>query len=362
MKDETIKLIQLINENKSISEITSEMNLSKRQLFQRMTMLKQSGYVVDKNYYYNGDIKYSLSNPFTDSNKTNKLTINTPDNIKRIRMVLTSDSHYGNIQENLECTDRMFDYCINENINLIFHLGDFFEGVHPSLINTQKYHSTVEQIEKVLANYPIVDNILTVTLLGNHDASFWLDAGIDIKTILENRRHDIIPVGYEQGMVTINNFNFILEHPIDRVNVNSRKVKYNPNFSKIFLIGHSHRFKLKSKGNTLKVYIPSSSEYKNERDNCFLGTGIPSIIDAEFIINNQKITSGYFRQYILLNNQLIKIGEYETLVKISQEQPPKSKEVIIPKLYTCFTDNTITKEENKEKTRVLKLIDSIIDD
>ena len=38
------------------------------------------------------------------------------------------------------------------------------------------------------------------------------------------------------------------------------------------------------------------------------------------------------------------------------------KELIIPKLYTCFTVNTITKEENKEKTRVLKLIDSIIDD
>ena len=138
MKDETIKLIKLINENKSINEITSTMNLSKRQLFQRMTMLKQSGYIIDKNYYYNGDIIYSLKNPFANSNKPNKLTINTTDNLEKIRIILTSDSHYGSIKQNLECTDRMFEYCINENINLIFHLGDFFEGVHPNLINNQK--------------------------------------------------------------------------------------------------------------------------------------------------------------------------------------------------------------------------------
>ena len=336
MKDETIKLIKLINENKSINEITSTMNLSKRQLFQRMTMLKQSGYIIDKNYYYNGDIIYSLKNPFANSNKPNKLTINTTDNLEKIRIILTSDSHYGSIKQNLECTDRMFEYCINENINLIFHLGDFFEGVHPNLINNQKYNSTTEQIEKVLENYPMVDNILTVTLLGNHDASFWLDAGIDIKTILENRRHDIIPIGYEQGVVTIDSFNFVLEHPIERVNYNN--FTYNPNISKIYLHGHSHRFKLKTNGNYLDIKVPSSSGYKQENNLDFLGNGIPSIIDAEFTISGKKIVSGYFKQYILLNNQLIKIGEHEVLVKVCQLKKLQKK-VLTPKLSTCFEDD-----------------------
>lgn len=349
MSNETIELIKLVNENKSISEITKIMNLSKRQLFQRMTMLKQSGYLISKNYYYNGDIKYYLENPFNENIKLNSLTIETPEKLQKIRMVLTSDSHYGNILENLECTDKMFDYCTNQNINLIFHLGDFFEGVHPNFAKDQKYNSTQEQIEKTLSMYPMVDNILTITLLGNHDASFWLDAGIDIKTILANRRHDIIPVGYDNGKVKINDFNFILEHPINRANVNIKTTRYNPNYSKIFLKGHSHRFKLKSQGNTLKVYVPSSSQITKENEKDFLGVGIPSIIDAEFIIKANTIKQGNFSQYILLNNQLIKVGEYEILLKI-QQCNSKINETIKPALCTSFT-----KKEIEEGNKVKKL-------
>lgn len=155
ISNETIELIKLVNENKSISEITQIMNLSKRQLFQRMTMLKQNGYLISKNYYYNGDIKYYLENPFNKNIKSNSLTIQTPEKLQKIRMVLTSDSHYGNILENLECTDKMLDYCTNQNINLILHLGDFFEGVHPSFVKDQKYKCTQEQIEK---NIIIISN------------------------------------------------------------------------------------------------------------------------------------------------------------------------------------------------------------
>lgn len=193
----------------------------------------------------------------------------------------------------------------------------------------------------------MVDNILTITLLGNHDASFWLDAGIDIKTILENRRHDIIPVGYDNGIVKINDFNFILEHPIDRAGTNIKHHNCNPIYDKIFLHGHSHRFKLKSKGNTLNVYIPSSSQITNQNDKKFLGVGIPSIIDAEFTIKGNTIKQGNFSQYILLNNQLIKVGEYEILLKV-QQCNSKINEPIKPALYTSFTKKEI-EEENKVK-------------
>jgi len=97
MSNETELLIKLISENKSISEITNAMNLSKRQLFQRMSMLRQAGYLVDRKYHYNGEIKYCLSNPFNGSNKLNSLNIESPQDIQSIRIILTSDSHYGNI-------------------------------------------------------------------------------------------------------------------------------------------------------------------------------------------------------------------------------------------------------------------------
>ena len=152
MKEETIKLIELVNENRTLNEITSIMNLSKKQLFQKMTMLRQSGYLIDKEYYYNGDIRYNLGNPFNHS-EINHLTIKTKNNLDSIRIVSTSDSHYGNLKENLVCRDKIIDYCTNKGINLIFHLGDMFEGVIPERYSEQKYNSIQEQIQSVLSGF-----------------------------------------------------------------------------------------------------------------------------------------------------------------------------------------------------------------
>lgn len=351
MKEETLKLIQLVNENKTLNEITSIMNLSKKQLFQKMTMLRQSGYLIEKKYYYNGDIRYNLGNPFIKK-ELNHLTIETKDNLSSIRVVSTSDSHYGNIKENLICRDKILDYCTKSGINLIFHLGDLFEGVIPERYAEQQYNNIQEQIQSVLSGYPLVDNILTLTLLGNHDASFWLDAGIDIKTLLEAKRHDIVPIGYEKGLVTINGFDFLLLHPIKRINTENIEMN---KYRKILFHGHSHRFKIINHSSGLNIYVPSSSNLDNTINNKFLGTGIPSILDIEFIIKNNTITQAIINQYILYNNNLIKIGEFEEYMQILQprniEEIDNKKNIIKPTLYNCFTipirenDTDISNEE-----------------
>lgn len=355
MNEETLKLIKLINENKTLTEITSAMNLSKRQLFQRMAMIRQNGYLIDRKYYYNGTIEYALSNPF-NIDKTTETTIETPNDMRTTRMILTSDSHYGNIRENLICTDKMFDYCAKEDIHLILHLGDFFEGVAQNSLNEQKYKSTEEQIHQVLAKYPLVDNMLTVTLLGNHDASFWLDAGIDIKTILENRRHDIIPIGYEQGIVNIGNYQFVLKHPIVRGNIRGTSYDF-AKMSRIFLHGHSHRFKVIDQDYKLNIYVPSSSNMENEnRENTmFLGTGIPSIIDAEFIAESNETTTAIFKQYILINDNLVKIGEYTTNAQINRiPTTNRNMRTLTPYLSTCFDMEEQEKIIEETKTPVEK--------
>ena len=345
ISNETELLLKLINENKSILEIEKTMNLSKRQLFQRMTMLKQSGYLIDKKYFLNGDIKYYIKNPF-ELQTCNSLTLETPNNISSIRMLVTSDSHYGNIDENLTCRDLMVDYCVNQNINVILHLGDILEGVIPGSHHKQKYSSTQEQIQNFLTDYPMVDNLITVALLGNHDASFWFDAGIDIKTIIENRRHDIVPVGYEKGEVNINDFRFSLYHQINRINFLEIP---NSQFARINFKGHSHRFKLVNFQNNLGIYVPSSSNLGlgKEEKSIFLGTGIPSVLDIEFKIKGNTINCVIINQYMLVNNQLIKISEIQENVTITQNYKDKTLESIPePKFYTCF-------DEVEEKKKVL---------
>lgn len=347
----TQELIKLINENKSLSEISEITKLSRKQLFIKMSMLRQSGYLIGKEYNYNGEINYLLSNPFNQND--NKLYIKADDDIKSIRMILTSDSHYGNIKENLECTDKMFDYCVKENINLIFHLGDFFEGVLPNRYKMQKYSDVEEQIQKTFSNYPYVPNILTITCLGNHDASFWLDAGIDIKTILENRRHDIIPVGYAKGNVNIKGYNFIMKHQIERIGKSNLKNKKG-----ITLIGHSHKFSLNCQGagNKVEVYVPSSSNITQYNDS-YMNLAVPSIIDAEFILNKntQIITQGMFKQYILVNNQLILVGEQHLYLNIAAEKNSVVQEKIRkPNLYTSF--DIIEKRKKEEELSISKAI------
>lgn len=346
MKDETNLLINLINQNKSLQEITNIMNISKKQLFAKMAMLRQCGYLIDKKYYDNGKITYYLKNPF-EVKAHNILKIEPTTKTSTIRLVATADSHYGNIKESLKCTDKTFDYCTKNGINLILHLGDFFEGVCPNFINHQKYNSVTEQIQKTLSNYPLVDDILTITLLGNHDASFWLDAGIDIKTILENRRHDIIPIGYEQGELHINNYSLLLNHPINRVeDVDFDKSPY----SRISFIGHSHRFKIVNKQRKIDIYVPSSSNITSKSD-MFLGNGIPSILDAELIVTGNVINKVIINQYILYNNTLIKVGELEENVTIPRmtEEDYLSHSEIKPKLKTCFDESEEEFDKSEEE-------------
>lgn len=353
--NETQLLIKLVNENKSLQEITRALNISKKQLFQKMTMLRQSGYLIEKEYYYNGDIRYNLANPFNQK-EPNHLTIKTKDNLESIRIVSTSDSHYGNLKENLICRDKIIDYCTNTGINLIFHLGDLFEGVIPARYPEQKYSSIQEQIQSVLSGYPLVDNILTLTLLGNHDASFWLDAGIDIKTVLESKRHDIVPIGYEKGCITIDGFDFLLLHPTRRIK--TENIEEN-RYRKILFHGHSHRFKLTNYSSGLNIYVPSSSDIDNTINNAFLGIGIPSILDLEFIIKNNTIITAIVNQYILHNNSLIKVGEFEENLHTSQPRSTNNiedlKNIKKPTLETCFSmieqisnSSYDDKEPNKE--------------
>lgn len=226
-----------------------------------------------------------------------------------------------------------FEYCDKEKINLILHAGDFFEGVIPHSKDKQKYNSVEEQIYKTIENYPLVDNILTITCLGNHDASFLLDAGIDIKTILENTRHDIIPVGYGQGRVKILENKFILKHQIDRVNMN-----YTQYDKAIFLNGHSHNFSTKFSGGSLSINIPSSS--------CLGGPnflGIPSILELTLKVTPEQnqIINGNIKHLMLINNKLVKVGEQNINYKIGSLEKDKKVKELHPKLYTCFSNDDL---------------------
>jgi len=302
MKEEMQLLIELVKQNKTLNEISNILNLSNKQIFTKLSMLRSNGYLIDKKYYYNGEIRYSLHNPFNSSQSNFKII--TDENTSKIRVVLTSDTHLGHINDELQCINNMTEYCINNDIHIVLNLGDFFEGMYKSREKQAKFLRPEEQISYALRNYPYDKNILNFVLLGNHDTTFFTNYGIDIKTILEERRHDIIPVDYGYGEINIGGAQFRLQHPLS-----SEIAPKIPNTIKktIILKGHSHKFKITSDNrNHMVINVPSLSSVPTSGLEI-----IPSIIDMEVEIKNNTICDQYFRQFIFINNKPVCIGEFQ---------------------------------------------------
>ena len=341
MKDETIKLIKLINSNKTLNEISSITGLTNKQLFIKFSMLKQMGYSIAREYNYNGEINYALDNPF-NIKPNNEITIKTPTNTKKIRAIITGDTHLGHMDDSIESAEIMTNYCIKEGIHNIFHAGDFFHGIYPGATKNIKISDPFEQIQYGLSNYPYDKSILTYICLGNHDASFWIEDGLDIKNILLERRHDLVPIGYGIGKINILNNSIYLHHPIERIGIVSSGQQ---NITRNIIIkGHSHKFKVDTGSAHATIYAPTLSTV-NTNNIGYTTTIYPSMIDMELTINEFGITGIYLQHFMIINNQLIRVGEIENPCINVYHKQVKSENTcnIKPKL------TTINTQENKKR-------------
>ncbi|MBE6157457.1 MAG: hypothetical protein E7160_01530 [Firmicutes bacterium] len=356
MKDSTILLLKMIKDGRTLNEISEALNLSNKQLFMRLSMLKHSGFNFDKVYNYNGDIQYAFDNQINFNENTyihrQEKNVIVPEDTKTIRAVLISDTHIGNVKEELALIDRVMDYCAKEDIHIILHAGDFFEGIYCNKYKKNcKYSDPREQISYGLNAYPYDKNILTFALLGNHDATFWLRHGIDIKTILEERRHDIIPIGYGYGEMTIGGCRIRMKHEISRKGIS---IIPSQNISnKIVLKGHSHKYKVVHSDNSLTVYVPTASRVETDS----VQSPIPSIIDMKLTLKNNKVTKECFEQYIFIDNKLVRVSENNYSIKLELENKKhQEREMKIkwkyPKLkkFTCSDSDEIIENINYEET------------
>lgn len=344
MGHDTVLLLRMITEGKTLNEMSSILGLSNKQLFMRLSMLRNSGYLFNRYYNYDGNISYSISNPF--ESQPNNINIEIEDDLQTIRALLISDTHLGNVNDNIGCLDSMIEYCTKEGIHIIFHAGDFFEGIYRTR-NNSKYITAQEQLSYALKVYPYDKNILNITVLGNHDASFWSEYGIDVKTVLEERRHDIITLGYEYGEIYIGPCKFSLQHPL--IASNSPKNYQNM----INLRGHSHKFKIIPTTNGLLIYVPTISKVPTHSN----PTPIPSMIDMTLKIKNEIIYDEYFQQFLFIDNKPYRISElqyYIPIDKIFSENLSQKHSVI-----HHLKDNL--KLDNEEKSVAKQMNQTVLD-
>lgn len=292
MSDLTLKLLDLIKQEKTVNEIAEILNLSNKQIYNLITTIRNKGFDFARKYYSNGNIIYKpKTNIFPFNNSVNLFT--TPEE-QTITILAISDLHIGNQLERIDLLNKIYDYCIQEGIHIIINGGDLIDGAVNTLNAPIKiYDNVMEQIEYLMKIYPFDKNILNFTLLGNHDYSALQHAGQDLSIILQSYRHDIIPIGYEFGKINIKNSSIHVKHPIEQ---NLYKIKNTPENNCIILKGHSHKMKVSTNESNCSVSIPSLSDI-NYSDNNIL----PTLLKLDISFKNGRFKTVVINQLLILD-------------------------------------------------------------
>lgn len=314
MGSTTTKIIEMIINNASANEICKETGLSNKQLFYRLSILKLKGYDFQKEYYYNGEIVYNLNKRLNEE-KTNEILLHTSDTDKLFKAVFISDLHLASINDRVDLLNQLYEFCIKEDIHIIINGGDLIDGFL-GYSNTKKFNTSDEQINYALKVYPFDKNILNFICLGNHDYSTLEKSGQNLETVLLNRRHDIISLGYGVGVLNVKNDKIVVKHP-KTFNTNSIGVINRG----LLLTGHTHHSQNKVNGGLVNIYLPTLSDVQIENHY----PTVPSFIKATISYNGQYFGTGVFEHFIF-GDKVYKVTESHYELNMGRESNTQKEE------------------------------------
>ena len=243
------RLFTMIINNYSNDRICEELNITKKELKNRIKSLKNEGFNITKTYNYNGSQKYNFEKNYLDGERFTAIEGDLPG--KGFRALAIADTHIGNPKNNIEYINQIYDYSIKKDINIIFHAGDLLEGYIPNSLDPR------EQLEIFIDKYPFDKNILTFLVFGNHEEHFLTKYGINLKAVIERYRDDVVPLGYGECPVRISG---IKDHIIMCHNHHGFES------NGIRLCGHSHRYRFYADDYNPQITLPTLSDYLHTCD------------------------------------------------------------------------------------------------
>jgi len=170
---------------------------------------------------------------------------------RRIRVGVISDTHKGSLYANQQLEDSLIGYFNKKNVDVIYHCGDICDGekMYRGHEYEIKHHGADNQVKHCVDTFPKIDSKMFF-ITGNHDLSFYKNAGVDIGTLISRDRDDMEYLGQEQALIEIApNVRIMLMHPgggtAYAVSYKSQKLVESftggekPN---ILLTGHFHKY------------------------------------------------------------------------------------------------------------------------
>lgn len=186
--------IDLLNGDITKDEIISKHNIT-NELF--IKCLKDIKININTNNFIDGVLHYTIDNTL----ETDKSV-----NIKSryiFNCIFISDINFNN-SNIIKTINLLYDYCIKNNINYIFNLGNIFsiDKINNPTLNDL---NNVENITKlIIDNYPISQSTNTF-LLGGLSEKYSNELGYNPILEIEKQRLDMFNIGYEHATININN-------------------------------------------------------------------------------------------------------------------------------------------------------------
>ena len=173
------------------------------------------------------------------------------DGDRVIRFGLMGDTQINSKYTQLTHLHRFYDICAKMGIDTVFHTGDIDEGeqMRPGHQYECYEQGADDHVAEIVRVYPRREGIKTYFITGNHDASLYKRAGMDLGKAIADKRDDMIYLGRDCAVVKLTDkCTLELRHPWDGTAyalsykpqkiVEAMEADSKPN---ILAIGHYHK-------------------------------------------------------------------------------------------------------------------------
>lgn len=133
---------------------------------------------------------------------------------KPVKFAVLSCTHLGSKWQQLTHLHTFYDYAYSRGVRTFLHCGDVVDGekMHRGHEYGIFVHGADAQIRYTVNNYPKKRGTKTYAIGGNHDLSFWKNAGINVVERICNERSDLIYLGTDIAFLMMGNISVGIHH------------------------------------------------------------------------------------------------------------------------------------------------------
>lgn len=240
-----LKLFKYIKNGMNIDAYMAKFNLSYKELQGLLHIWEMCGKEVS--IIPDGNEMVFKKNTYKKSSSGKQ----NPDNLICNEILVVSDTHFGNIHNQLHLLNELYQEAYNRGIKTVLHVGDMTDGNYPNRPENprqQFLHGFDEQLGYVVDMYPQIDGMTTYYILGSHDETHYKNGQATVDFWLDRSRPDMKFLGQDSGEINIDKVKYVLDHPGGG---SSQGLSYKPQKRieimeshtkpKVLLIGHYHK-------------------------------------------------------------------------------------------------------------------------